>query len=460
MKKIAITSILILLLGISVKSETAVVSGKIINGKGLTLRLMTFSDHVSYLRETLESAVIGDDEGFSFAIDVDSVKYCWLDIEFQQAEIFIQPGQSYEVEIELKNLSLSDSYYNRTGLPIRILKDDEDHLNLSIQDFNQLYNDFLLNYAENIRARSSKAAYDTFIKAINLRFQQSTNLYFKNYIRYKSASMQLFMRLKSRDKLGLEFFTGQPILYEHLEYMDFFHLYFEKYFLMGGKHFDYNKTFDLVNGKTSSLAILDSMKADPVLQDMGLRELLLLDGLKELYSAPGFKRDRILLLVNEIAQKGSLPQNRKLAENLLLRLKRLQPGSPAPEFRLTAVGDKQQYQLDDFSGKYLYLAFFNSGNPACQSELGLVTDFYEKYKNIVAFVAVSTDKDPALLEAYLNKAGLPWLVLHYGGDLDLLESYDASTYPHFLLIDDKSRILRCPAPSPSENIQKLFDSFK
>ncbi len=70
------------------------ISGRVINGKGFTIRLMTYSDQVSYLRETLQSTVIGEDENFMLTYELGSVKYCWLDIEFQQAEIFIQPGQS------------------------------------------------------------------------------------------------------------------------------------------------------------------------------------------------------------------------------------------------------------------------------------------------------------------------------------------------------------------------------
>jgi len=459
MKKITATFILILLIGLTLRAEISSVSGKIINGKGLTIRLITYSDQVSYLRETLASAPIGEDEKFHFTIENNAIKYVWLDIEFQQAEMFIQPGQSYEIEIELKNLSISTSYYNRTGLPIKIVKDDSDNLNLYIQDFNQLYNDFLLNYADNVRSRSAGSMFDTFIKAINLRFQNATNPYFKDYIRYKTASMQLFLRLKSRDNIGLEYFTGKPVLYENIEYMDFFHLFFEKYFLAGGKYFNYNKTYDLVNGNASSADILDSLKADPVMKDVELRELLLLDGLKELYNISGFKHNRIILLMDEISRNTSSLETRKLADNIMVRLRRLQPGSPAPDFNLSGINDEKNYRLTNFRGKYIYLAFFESGNPACQSELGMITDIYEEFKNKVVFLAVSVDKDPGKLAAYLKMADLPWLVLQYGGSLELLENYDANTYPHFILIDDKGQIVSCPAPSPSENIKKLLGSI-
>jgi peroxiredoxin len=459
MKKISAVIILILLFGLTLRAETSVVSGKIINGRGLTIRLMTYSDQVSYLRKTLASAQIGDDGLFNFIVENNTTKYVWLDLEFQQAELFIQPGQSYEIEIELKNLATSNAYYNRTSLPIKIVTDDAENLNLYIQDFNELYNDFMLNYAENVRSRSSVSTFDTFIKAINLRFQNAQNPYFLEYIRYKTASMQLFLRLKSRDNIGLEYFTDQPVLFENIEYMDFFHLYFEKYFLAGGKYFNYNKTSDLINGTASSAAILDSLRADPVLKDAELRELLLLDGLKDLYNVAGFNRNRIILLADEVYMNSNFGEIRQVATNVLARMKRLQPGSPAPDFDLTGFEDGNRYRLSDFKGKYVYLAFFESGNPACQSELGLITDLYKEFQNKVDFVAISVDKDRAKLADYLDKAELPWLVLLYDGNLELLENYDAILYPYFILINDKGQIVRCPAPSPSENIKKLFGSI-
>jgi peroxiredoxin len=459
MRRSALILTLTLLSFVTVLGEISTIRGRVIHGSGFTIRLMNYSDQVSYLRETAGSMTIGEDELFSFTIDHQQVLYCWLDIEFQQAELFLRPGQSYEIEINLKDQPLSMSYYNRNSLDYAIIRDDSSHLNLSIQDFNQLYNDFLLNYTGNIRSRSSKVEYETFMKAIGLRFQNVADEYFKNYIRYKSASMQLFMRLKSRENIGLEYIAGQSVLYDHLEYMDFFHLYFEKYFISGGKYFNYSKTYDLVNGTASAADILDSLKIDPVLKDQAVRELLLLDGLKDLYSVSGFKHERVMALVKEMAAGSHSGESRDLAGNLLNRFKRLQPGTPAPDFLVKDVTFKKDYQLADFSGKKLYLAFFESGNPACQSELGLITDLYEEYKMKVSFVAVSVDKDSGKLLEYIKMAGLPWLFTHYSGSLDLLENYDAIAFPHFVLIDENGKVIRCPAPSPSENIRKLFDSF-
>lgn len=457
MKKHIFIIIIILLGGMSLKSQQSVISGKVINGNGLTIRLMTYTDQISYLRQTLASSPIGPDETFSFTFDNPSIRFCWLDIEFQQVELFVQPGQSYVIDIEMNSESLTTSYYNRSTLPSKLIKDDNDNLNTSIQDFNQIYNDFLLNIADNSQSQSSKYVYENFNQAVSLRFQKSNHSYLQDYIKYKLASVQMFMRVKSRLNIGLEYIKEQPVLYDNLEYMDFFHLYFDKYFLTSSKFLNYNKSYDLINGNLPLAGVLDSLKADPVLDEIWIRELVLLDGLKDLYNVAGFTRSRILYLTSEISKTSKYFDNRRLATNLLTRFRRLQSSSPAPEFTLKGFVDQKEYKLADFSGRKVYLAFFESANPACQSELGQIAGIYEEYKDKVAFVAIAVDKNPAQLADYLGRSAIPWLVLDYGGNLELLENYDAITFPHFLLISDKGKILNCPAPSPSENIRKLLD---
>lgn len=459
MKKLSFIAI-ILLLGIcSAFAKTSTISGKVSKGEGLTVRLMTFADHVTYLRQTLAESTIQDDGRFSLTCDLRTTKYCWIDIEFQQAELFIQPGQQYEIVIELNEQNLSTSYYDRLGLDMEVVRDDTSRLNLYIQDFNQLYNDFLLSYMDNVKTRGSASSFEIFRKAVDLRFQKASHPYFLDYMRYKIASMQLFLRLKGKESIGFEYLTGQPVLFENIEYMDFFHLYFEKYFLTGSKYFNFNKTFDLIDGNATVKVILDSLKADPVLSDAGVRELLLLSGLKELYGTSGFKRNRILFLVQELAGHSSSSEIRRIAENLQLRFKRLQPGTPAPDFILPVITDNSEYRLSDFKGKFIYMAFFESGIPACQAELEMSNELYKTYRNKIHFVAISVDKDLEKLRQYVHSRDLPWLVLHYKGNLDFLEKYDAITFPHFILIDANGNVFSCPAASPSENIGRLFDSI-
>jgi thiol-disulfide isomerase/thioredoxin len=458
MKTIA-TAAFALLLNVSCLAAMTSVTGTVTGGKGMVVRLMTYSDQVSYLRETLDMAIIGEDEKFRLSVDISETIYAWIDIDFRKADIFLQPGQFYEVQLQADVNAISTSYYDRSSLPMKILVDDQDRLNAYISDFNELYNDFLLNYAENIRVKGSASAYNTFRAAIDMRFKNATNSYFRDYVRYKSASMEMFLRLKSRDKLGLEFMTGQPLLLNNIEYMDFFHLYFEKYFISGNKYFNFNKSWDLINEGASLEVMMDSLGADPVLKEDALKQLVLLSGLKELYNVKGFKRDRILSLIREVADSGSNEEIRQSASNLISRLGRLKRMTDAPAFTLPEVGGEKEYSLADFTGKYVYLVFFDSRNPASLAELSLITGLYEDYRNKVAFIAVSVDRSPPVISDNPNIPPGTWIVLHYDGNIELLENYDALSYPYFILINDQGKIVECPAPSPSENIQKAFDAI-
>ncbi len=114
--------------------------------------------------------------------------------------------------------------------------------------------------------------------------------------------------------------------------------------------------------------------------------------------------------------------------------------------------------LSDFSGKRTYLMFFSVRNPASQSEMALAREIIMEYGQTVNFVAVSVDEDPSLVRDFAGQEDLLWQILMFGGTPDMLENFDATTLPHFLLIGPDGNIVRCPAPSPSENIRKLLDA--
>lgn len=459
MKRSFTLLLIILVFASNVIGAVTVVSGKVDGGKGLVIRLMTHSDRVSYLRETLSSCVIDDSGNFQLQTNLDETLHTWLDIEFSQGDIYLQPGMNYEVLILLEQSTLSYSYYDRPALPVSFIQDDPDRLNLYIRDFNGIYNDFILNYMSGRNNQNNAQSFQAFKTAVDLRFKNASNHYFRDYVRYKTASMEMFLRLKNRDKLGLECLSNQPVLFQNIEYMEFFHLFFEKYFLTGNKFFSYNKTYDLINGNASLETILDSLSKDPVLEGDELKQLLLLSGLKELYGNSGFDRQRIGSLLDELAESGCSESIKEIASNLETRFSRLKSGSPAPAFDLPAFDYKDEFKLSDFKGRWIYLVFFDSRNPACQAEMRMVSEWYEEVAGKVSFVAISVDQEPAAISGNPNILPEAWTILFYDNNMDLLESYDALTFPYFILIDKEGLIKSCPALSPSENIREVLNAL-
>lgn len=441
---------------LTIASAPVTVTGKVNDAAGKVIRLVTFTDHVSYLNQTLALDTVSPDGTFSLRAEINSTRYSWLDIDFQPAELTLKPGGSYEVELHYDSRTINASYYDRPGMGLDLIRDDDDHTNHYIRDFNRLYNDFLLGYASGSASRNPSGAYETFRKAIELRFRNAGSPYVNDYIRYKTAAMQLFLKTKSRENIGMEYLASQPVLYDHIEYMDFFQLFFEKYFIAGNRYFTYNTTNELINGTAPLAVILDSLAADPVLGSRELRELLLLQGLKDLYGMSGFKKNRITGLIHALETGSDFAKIREVASGLLVRLNRLQPGTPAPALHAFALESGEKITLEDFAGRKIYLVFFSAQNAASLAELALARDLIATYGEQVSFLAVSVDRDPELVRNMPGREDILWEMVMFDGTPDMLEDFDATTLPHFLLIGPDGKIVRCPAPSPSENVAQLL----
>jgi peroxiredoxin len=240
--------------------------------------------------------------------------------------------------------------------------------------------------------------------------------------------------------------------------MDFFHLYFEKYLVTNNSYMPYSRTSSLVNGSAGMAEIRGEMMKDPVLADARLAEMVLMAGLKEMAGMTGFKQVRILEILDQLARESKFAEHKAIAMNLRERILWMKPGFTAPEFELPGLSGGT-HSLSDYRGKYLYLSFIDLQSPASLAEMNLLAGFYEKYKPKVHFVSIVAQGLTVGWSQVVEDYGMDWDLLKAGSDPALLESYGAVAFPVFILIDPQGKIFKYPAPSPSEDLAPLFDSF-
>jgi peroxiredoxin len=341
---------------------------------------------------------------------------------------------------------------------LTVVKDDGDGLNRDIQDLNQIYNDFILKNFSSAGNKGRKELLDAFIKETDAKFTGVQNSYFKDYLRYKIAAIEQFMRIKSRETLGHEYLAGKPILYDNVEYMDFFNVFFEKYLLINNKYLSTSDIYGMIKVKVTAGAFLDSLKRDPVLADRALREMVFLSGLKEMYYSLGIDKTSVLGLLEQVRGSSTYPRNQEIASDLINRLNHLAFGTKAPDFRLKDSSG-QTVALEDLKGKPVYLYFFISNSPSCDAESEDLSGLFLKYRSKVHFIGISTDLSNADFQKFIKTKNYPWPVYWEGDQTELLESYDATTFPLFVLIDMNGNILRYPAPRPSEDIEMVLENL-
>ena len=92
----------------------------------------------------------------------------------------------------------------------------------------------------------------------------------------------------------------------------------------------------------------------------------------------------------------------------IAQLKRLAPGSPAPEFELTTP-DGGKLALKDLRGHIVLIDFWASWCGPCMDEMPNVKAIYEKYHDRgLEIVGVSMDNNKANWERAIERAGLVW----------------------------------------------------
>ena len=88
------------------------------------------------------------------------------------------------------------------------------------------------------------------------------------------------------------------------------------------------------------------------LQNIQLRELVLLKGLYEVYRNPYYEKQMVVDLLDTIREKTQFPIHKKLASNIKLSITRLDKGAMAPDFILKDAYSVM-HKLSDFRGKYV-----------------------------------------------------------------------------------------------------------
>lgn len=415
------------------------------------IRLIGMEDLVSMLETTLDSDTIAADGSFRLKTSSGGVRYGFIDIGMQRAEIYLVPGGETVVELTYQEVE-QRSFYDRQPLAVKVLSEG---MNRDTRNLNEYYNHFILDHFEEIYRGRKTFLVDTLEARLERMFPDPPNEYFRNYLRYKIATAEQFAGKRSRKALAEKYLLDRPILYDNVEYNYFFNEIFEKYLLTGSKAVNVAVIMEMLDKGLPADAFIDRIVNDPLLKDPALAEYFLLGSLKELYYNPDFEHEDILRVLTELEQGSRWPQHRKIASNIAEKVLRLAKGTPAPRFTLLSTAGRE-ISLEDLRGKYVYLFFFRSDDPVSTHEMELLYEEMKDYGPDLAVVGISVDRNRDKLQQGTAVKNDDFILLHYGGDVELLEDYDAATVPLFLLLDKEGRILKYPAPWPGENAGELL----
>lgn len=428
-----------------------------------TIKLSTPGDLITNLEVTLAETQIDTTGHFSFVINPGQTIYALFSINFHKAEIFLQPGHSYDLKFTQLNYdeyTEVNPFIQSQNLVYEQVNPAPGDLNEIVGAFNTLYSSFLMDHFKELYNDRNRALLAAFKDTLSGKFGTVEDPYFQTYVTYKIASLDQLTQSLSQPQMIRKYFTGQPVHYRNLEYMDFFNSFFTRYITVTSNILRKVDFHSLLKEADSYKAAMKSMATDTLLKDEQLRELVMLKGMLELYDTPTYNQDQILKVLRTTVERSKFPENKQVAENMVKTLTRFKPGTPAPGFTLLNRELKKQ-SLSSFQGKPVVLNFWTTYCEGCLSEMDLIKPLWDKYNDKVHFVSISADRYYGKMLFFINlKKDYVWNFLSTEDKADVLIDYDVRTYPLFVLIDKNGNIARYPAGHPSgtleAEIQKLI----
>ena len=135
---------------------------------------------------------------------------------------------------------------------------------------------------------------------------------------------------------------------------------------------------------------------------------------------------------------------------LLRRWKVNQPGNPYIDFAYEDINGKDA-KLSDYKGKVVVVDVWATWCPPCKKEIPYLEELQQKFKGQdVVFISVSFDTDHAAWKKMIleKQMGGVQLISYRKGTL--VDDYEITEVPRFMVFDKKGNVVSTNAPRPSE----------
>jgi peroxiredoxin len=443
-----------------VSAPQVVITGIVPGGQAEEIRLMGYADQISFKPVILDRTMVSESGLFTLRTDeITDIRMAFMEIGFYSAVIVLSPDNNYEIIFDSVNfVDEFRPFYNKEPLNFQILEEPKPQLNYWLSEFENKYNGFIMENFESISKRRDPKILQRFRSELENEFTNVTNEFFKVYIDYKIATLELAAGPTRKANIFSQYLKNRSVYYNNPEYMFFFNTYFDQY-LPGNNHFISRRDLTAtINDAADYRALMDTLGKDSILRNEVIRELVLLKTMQGLYHDQQFNKVNVLSILNQVEALSKFPIHREIAWNLKDELTLLKPGFPAPDFELQNL-EGGVVTLSDLSGKPVYLSFMNTISYGSLVEFERLKYLFETYGSKIHFVTVSFDSTREMIEAFRQRNQFLWLFLYNGSDYDLIHNYRIKTFPAFILINSDGTVAEYPAYKPSEIIEESFKTM-
>ncbi len=445
MRKVSLSIIFFLIFFQFVLAEKTTFEAYFPGAENHSIQCYFNTDFISNYREMKMDEVIDENGYFSVDFELAQTTYVSFEIDFYATGFYLEPGRIYHVKTD--SLFLSEEFrpfYSKEPLLIDFNVPDSTDLNYLISELNWEIDIFLENFNAIYLYRKNHLVDSLKIK-LEKKYSNVENDFFENYLHYKLANIYFAGKSVNRYELFRNNIKDREILYTHPEYMLYFNTYFDQYLLSGSKQISRYDLIISINYDRSYSALMDTLGKDSLLLNDRLRELVMLKGLKEIYSDVDFSQMDIERIIMEVIDQTPFPEHKIIASNLLNQLTALKNGSAVPDFALKEIKSNDVYSISDFFGKPIVLNFMTMKSFSCQAEMKIIHELNQKFNDSVLFVTLCYFDDQETWQKFTAENNYSWIFLWADLDAKLRNDYRLRSFACFCFNKSERKNRRIPS---------------
>ena len=436
-------------------AQQVTISGNAPDYAGNVIVFYTLDNYFCEGEINIAECTVGDNGDFSVNFPVSDVKLIFTRLGVFNVRLFVEPGFSYEVQLpplinkapeDMVNPFFKESMVTMYLLSVKNNKDEiidtDKDLNNQILGFYQTFNLYYDSLAVDVAFRRPVARLDSIINDFMEILPQTDNRFFDDYAFYRSGLLYFIAQRGGVRYISEKYFARKPLQYDNQAYMELFNNTYDEYFRQTNSAIS-----NAINRQGSFIRLKRLLLQDGVLPTDSLCELVILKNTHDEFYAEQFSRSALLNILDSVIVYSKIERHCEIAEQIRSKITRLLRGFEPPDFELYKH-DNTLVNLQNYSGKYVYLMFCTTYSYICLSQYKHLEELYQRHHKWLDIVVISADDNFENMLDFRQKSGYLWDFLHFGNDPEVLKKYDVRMFPTGYLIDPEGKMVLSPAPAP------------
>ena len=422
------------------------------------VRLIVYVDQFSKLEHTVASTYTDSQGNFEMRTELPETTFAYLALQLKKGEFYLKPGATYTFHIPYDTAVRRGSVFDELPLGFTFEATDGG-LNRMIGEFNASYNQFILSNTNRIYRSRDKQLVSDFARSLQDKYSEAGQDYLREYMKYTIASLEWVSKIKDEQEIIENYFsTGDPILYQNIQYTSFFSEFFKAMF--GSTHlFSYDEMTAAINSEKGYERVDQLLKRSGKLaENEELRQLVAMVLIAKKYYSPDSKKYKVLAIFEELKNNSRFEMIRHIAGDYPKKLTHLDYGSPAPLFRLPDASGAA-ISLSLYKGQFVLLNFNRADCPVCLHYMSELDALSKEFKGDLQIISLVEESGFREMAEFMEEREYEWPVLNIGKHILTLEDYNVRAFPAYIIINPDNTIATANAPFPEEGLGFFIRRF-